>query len=236
MLSKYKNITGKPYTDKIGDVESILRNVKSGGTYANDITTLALPEPTITSLISNLGVNVVSLKSLIIQRGTQQQKKPDTTFIKVRREIETIYHQMAKIINSGAVMGTLPHFETFIELINAEIKVLNSEYHKTRLDIVHSEPEPIEIQYYTGKPINPTPEVIYKLERKKKNEDGEEGYETEIITYVLEPGKDYYLKYKDNVEIGNAQCIVTGINKYKGKKIVTFVIERRKNTMGDPEN
>jgi hypothetical protein len=39
-------------------------------------------------------------------------------------------------------------------------------------------------------------------------------------------GLDFTVSYKDNCEVGTATLIIKGINSYKGKKLVTFIIER----------
>jgi hypothetical protein len=45
-------------------------------------------------------------------------------------------------------------------------------------------------------------------------------------TVALELGKDYNLSFRDNTEVGNARCILTGKGAYRGAKTVTFIIAR----------
>jgi uncharacterized linocin/CFP29 family protein len=45
-------------------------------------------------------------------------------------------------------------------------------------------------------------------------------------TLKLELGKDYNVSYKNNVNVGNATCIIHGKGAYKGRKMVTFIIAR----------
>jgi hypothetical protein len=103
-------------------------------------------------------------------------------------------------------------FAAFIDVVNPDIDRLNAEFAKVRHDVAGAEPEPIEAQYYTGKPLTPTPRVFYV---------------TPTGTIELELGKDYNLSYRDNTEVGNAKCIVLGKGAYKGSKTVTFIIKRK---------
>lgn len=57
-------------------------------------------------------------------------------------------------------------------------------------------------------------------------EDGEE---------VLEEGVDYVVRYEDNVEVGIAKVIVTGIGRYTGEVVKTFTIKPVEPTPPQPE-
>jgi hypothetical protein len=116
------------------------------------------------------------------------------------------------VIEGTVAVGPAPDFTAFIELLNPYVDRLNSEFAKTRHDVAASEPEPIDEQYYTGKPLTPTPRVLYV---------------TPTGTVELELGKDYNLSYRDNTEVGNAQCIILGKGAYKGSKTVTFIIKHK---------
>jgi hypothetical protein len=51
-------------------------------------------------------------------------------------------------------------------------------------------------------------------------------YVTEKETLRLELGKDFNISYKNNVEVGNATCILRGKGGFRGRRVVTFVIVR----------
>jgi len=44
--------------------------------------------------------------------------------------------------------------------------------------------------------------------------------------YTLVSGTDYEIEYKNNINIGTAEIIITGINAYKGTKTITFTITK----------
>lgn len=69
----------------------------------------------------------------------------------------------------------------------------------------------IPTQGYTGKAVTPTPAVRYK---KSVSE-----------TVALTLGTDYKVRYADNIEIGTASIIITGIGNYQGTVTQTFAIK-----------
>jgi hypothetical protein len=207
MLMDYENISRKPYENQVGDVESILRQFASSGAYYSDASTLGL-----STLISELQASLTLFSQLLKQRDEKSLLKPDKTFKEICRIIEPKYHRIETKINAGAALNTSTAFETFINHLNPEIDRLNAEFHRVRRDIADCEPEQIQPQTYTGRPLTPTPKVLYVTQH-----DG---------TIQLELGKDYNLTFKNNTNVGNAECTIHGKGAYKGRKTVTFVIVR----------
>lgn len=74
-----------------------------------------------------------------------------------------------------------------------------------KTDINNGNIESIGNQYYTGNVIKPVVKVMYG-------------------DTVLVENQDYTLKYSNNVQIGIAEIIITGINYYKGEKRIQFQI------------
>jgi hypothetical protein len=198
-------VYSKPYEEQVGDMDSILRQLN--GPYANDAKLLALD-----SWITELQAAYTQFQQLLAQRDTHSLQKPDETFKEVRHGIEGVYHQIVTIIDAGAVLNIQPDFALFIDKLNPEIDRLNAEFHRVRHDIAHAQPAPIPQQAYTGQPVTPTTDVYYVTPH-----DG---------TLKLELGKDYNLSYRDNLEVGNARCIIHGKGAYRGSKTVTFIIAR----------
>jgi hypothetical protein len=211
MLTDYGNVNAKPYEAQAGDIESIIREISSGGRYYADIVSLQQPAPALAAMISELQQAFTLFKQLLGQRDTQSLLKPERTFSKVRPDIEAVYRQITDIIDANALIGTSTAYATFIDHMNPEIERLNEEFHRVRHDIKLSEPEQIQPQVYTGLPVTPTPKVLYV---------------TPQGTVRLELGKDYNLSFDKNVEVGVANCNIHGIGAYKGSKTVTFVIAR----------
>lgn len=204
MLKNYKDVVRKPYLQELGDIQGILDNLN--GAYATDVKTTNN-----TGWVTELQAAFDEFKTLYDERNIEETQKPEKTFREVRRAIETVYRQIADVIDANATLNTSPDFAAFIKHINPEIEKLNAQFHHGKHDIAACQPAPIERQQYTGKPVTPTPDVLFV---------------TSEGTIRLEPGKDFNFAYRNNVDVGNADCIVRGINRYKGSKTVTFVISR----------
>jgi hypothetical protein len=207
MLMNYGSVTAKSYDLQAGDVESILRQFASGSAYYNDANTLGL-----STLISELQTAYTLFNQLLKQRDEKSLLKPDKTFREISRLIEPKYHRIEAIVNGGAAVNASSAFVTFINHLNPEIERINAEFHRARRDIADCQPEQIQPQTYTGRPLTPTPKVLFVTPH-----DG---------TVQLELGKDYNLTFKKNVEIGSAECTIHGKGAYKGRKTVSFVIVR----------
>jgi hypothetical protein len=205
MLKDYGNVTLKPYEYQAGDIESILRQFASGGAYCSDASTLGL-----STQISELQASFTLFNQLLKQRDDKSLLKPDKTFKEISRLIEAKYHRIETTINAGAALNASSAYTTFINHLNPEIERLNAEFHRVRRDIADAEPEQIQPQAYTGRPLTLTPKVLYVTPH-----DG---------TVQLELGKDYNLTFKKNVEVGNVQCTIHGKGAYKGRKTVIFTI------------
>jgi hypothetical protein len=206
MLSEYKDVTGEAYEKQVGDVQSILRQF--AGAFATDASTLG-----INPLINEVQNSLTLFEQLLAQRDEKSLLKPDKTFKDIRKGIEPVYHRIEEIINANAITNTsTTAYTTFINHLNPEIERLNEEFHRVRHNIAACEPEPIPQQEYTGQPLTPTPKALYVTPH-----DG---------TIRLELGKDYNLAFKDNVNVGNADCTIHGKGAYKGRKTVTFIIAR----------
>jgi hypothetical protein len=211
MLNNYGDVANKPYEQQIGDITAILKQITTGGAYYADIATLSTYTNYLPTLVSELSSAFTLLKNLITERGAKNVTKPDKTFKEVRREIEKIYHKIVIIINAGDILGASDAFTVFINHLNAEIELLNEEFHRIQYDISKAEPEPVEPKAYTGKPITFIPKVLYVTTKG---------------TVQLELGKDFDIVFKNNVNVGNATCNIHGKGAYKGKKIITFIIKR----------
>jgi hypothetical protein len=204
MLKKYGNVARKPYNEEAGDVQAIIEQLT--GDYSADAALVGLAER-----ISELQAAEIEFVALLEQRDTDRLQKPDETFKAVRHGIESVYHEIVTIVDSGAALNLSPAYGAFIDTLNPEIERLNNQFHHARHDIAEAQPAPIPQQQYTGAPVTPTPEILYV---------------TPNGTVTLELGRDYNITYKDNVNVGNAKCTIHGKGAYRGSTTVTFIIVR----------
>jgi hypothetical protein len=207
MLRKYGSLTKRAYADEEGDILAVLEQTQSGGVYYNDIVTMGL-----SLSVTELQNRFTLFQKLLRDRDQKMLLKPEKTFKKIRDEIEATYYPMIEIIDGGAALNPTSVFATFINDLNPEINRINAEFKRTLYDISSCEPEPIQVQTYTGFPLTPNPRVLYVTPH-----DG---------TTQLEFGKDYNLTFRNNINVGNAFCNIHGKGAYRGKKTVTFIIIR----------
>jgi hypothetical protein len=216
MLMKYGHVNVKPYEDQSRDVETILEQISAGGAYYDDISVLKKTSSIVGGHIVDLQNAFNNFTSLLAERDAHSLLKPDRTFPEVRHDIEPVYHKIALVINSGAVMGDSPAFVAFVNALNPEIERLNAEHHHARKDLGvgdHTVIEPIETQSYVeGRPATPVPTVHYREDDKP--------------TVQLSLGRDFAVSYRNNDNVGMAEITVSGKGKYKGSKTTTFMIAR----------
>ena len=205
MLHSYGKVIYKAYDRELADVKAILLQLNGGFAAAVQTAGVGAWIPEITAASNELA-------TLIAQRDEESLEKPALSFRETRLAIDRVWRQIVKIVNGGVAMKFSSHFEDFINSLNPEIERLNNEYHRIKTDISACEPESIEQQPYTGFPCTPVPKKVLFVTPKG--------------TVRLELGKDFTVSYKDNVNVGNATCIIRGIGAYKGKKIITFIIAR----------
>jgi hypothetical protein len=204
MLKSYGRIIRQPYLQKAGSVKAVLQHLD--GDLSAEMETAHL-----TAWTTTVRNALDAFNRLIEQREAWTLLKPEKRFPAVRRGIEGIWRQIVMPVDSGAALRQSPDYGTLIDRLNPEIDYLNGEFHLIKYSIAHAEPAPVERQAYTGQPLTPTPCVLYTTLR--------------YGTIILELGKDYDLSFKNNVEAGNARCIIRGKGKYRGNKTVTFIIE-----------
>ncbi|MDR1224959.1 MAG: DUF6261 family protein [Tannerella sp.] len=204
MLRSYGKVIDKPYLQEVGAVDAILGHLDDD--LSADAKTAGVDgwTATIRSALNNF-------ITLFEQREAHTLLKPEEGFIEVRRAIENVWHRIVVLVDAGAALNTSPEFAALIDLLNPEIDYLNGEFHRVRHDIAHAEPAPIERQHYTGAPCTPLPEVLYNTSKE---------------TLRLELGRDFNVTYRNNVDVGNAECTLHGKGGYKGHKTVTFIIAR----------
>jgi hypothetical protein len=206
MIRNYGNVIKQPYLEQAASVEGILLHLTTD--YAADVTTAGVGQWT-PVLRAALDAFYIPLR----QREAQSLKKPPENFRKVRHDIDLVWHQIATRINAGAELNTSPDFAAIINLLNPEIELLNRKFHHARHNIANAQPEPFEAQYYTGQPLTPLPGSVL--------------FTTPEETVKLELGRDYNVSYRNNVEVGIADCTFHGKGHYKGHKTVTFAIVRK---------
>jgi hypothetical protein len=140
--------------------------------------------------------------------GDAEKNGPSPSSLK--NNLEKVYHDFCNVIVLTANYQPNPEIETLVSVMN-DIRIKYSKFLPTRLTVSNTVTEPIAIQKYTGKNITPLTRVFHKKENGELNE--------------LQFTVDFYITYRNNIEVGEAQIIIHGKGKYKGSYISTFHIE-----------
>ncbi|MDR1335977.1 MAG: DUF6261 family protein [Tannerella sp.] len=209
----FGKITRKSYEEEILDINLLLTDLSSTQ-YADKVTLLGL-----SGWITELNEAKADFEYLFKQRNAEASLKPLGNIKDVRREADTLYHRMIDRIEAAATMDpAMPPvtYDAFIAELNTSIAYFNDHSHRhARKDISVSDKcviEPVDVQLYTGKAITPLPAAHYR----------EEGKPTVELVFA----RDFFVTYKNNVEVGTADLILHGKNAYKGQKRTTFNISR----------
>jgi hypothetical protein len=207
------SIKEKSYEEESAAVNVLITDLTT--TYTAQVTLLALG-----GWITELTAAQNDFDRTFELRIDEQTHKPQEKLHQVRLQVDAAYSAATAFIDAYTLIDGDQECGKFIAELNTLIKYYTDHeiHHAKKIDIAAAEPAPIPPQPYTGQPCTPAPEVLLVTK-----DDG---------TVKLELGKDYNLTFKNNIEVGNAECTIHGKNAYRGSKTVTFIIIRNapKNT------
>jgi hypothetical protein len=164
--------------------------------------------------LTNVFANIFSANEQVLklwnERALVEAEKSGPSPTSARNDLGKAYHNFCNIVLQTIKLQPAPELETLFLVMN-EIRIKYAKYLPTRLTNANTVVAPIAIQKYTGKPVTPVPSVFIK----KGNDEF-----SELLFTV-----DFYITYKNNVEIGQAQILIHGKGKYVGSNTFTFHIE-----------
>ncbi|MDR0729334.1 MAG: DUF6261 family protein [Prevotellaceae bacterium] len=204
MLKEYGRVAHQSYDEESGNVRILIGQLT--GLYAADVITVGL-----TDWVIELQAASAEFEALLRERETEQIERPELPAQTIRRNVDKAYHQIEDVLDAGSTLGASPDFGAFIDLMNPDIERTNAEFHKAKHNMAQAQPAPIPPQPHTGALVTPTPDVYYAIAG------------AEPVKLAL--GNDYNLTYKNNKEVGTAECTIHGKGQYTGSKTITFIIE-----------
>jgi hypothetical protein len=205
-LKPFGRIRYKSYEAESAAIQKLVRDMLN--TYAPQVAILGLG-----AWIEEINLAELNFTSIYTTRSVEQADRPQESIRDIRFDLETYYHKMTTVVEADVNLNGPAKCGEFILRLNNRITHYNDEFaHPTRHDIIHAVAVPIPTQKYTGKAVIPIPEVHYVQEGKPT---------VELVFSV-----DFTVTYKENVNVGDAELIIHGKGKYKGKKTITFNIER----------
>jgi hypothetical protein len=211
-LDAFGRITRKSYEEEILNVNLLISDLLSAE-YSAKATLVGL-----SPWIQELQNAESDFEHLIEQRNVETSQKPQGRIRNIRLELDTVYHRIVDRIDAAATLEDgASMYDDFIAELNARITYFNHHTHQqARKDISVGDAcviETLSDQTYTGKAVTPLPHVFYREEDKP--------------TLELVFAKDFFVTYKNNVDVGMADLVIHGKGAYKGQKKTTFNILRK---------
>jgi hypothetical protein len=216
ILDRYGNIADKPYADETAAIEDLHTELLKQENFLQ-VATLGLGE-----WLGNLVQESRTFEALMMQRNVEWAHRPDLQMRKIRKLVDKAFRTIVDLLESLVRVKGPDTNKDFLAELNRRMK-----FYKDMLaqEAGHRHPirdlgvgdhcviEPIELQYYTGKPITVVPRVHYRDEGKPSVE--------------LSLGNDFEVTYKNNTNVGMAEVTVHGKGDYKGKVSFKFNIARK---------
>jgi hypothetical protein len=144
------------------------------------------------------------------QRAEEEAAKSKPSPSSLRGNLEKSYTNFCNVVLQTLNLMPSPQLESLFYVMN-EIRIKYTRFLPARLNDTNTSVSSIPVQKYTGKRITPIPTVLF---------GADDGILTELVFTV-----DFYVTYRNNINVGEAKIIVHGKGKYAGSYVSTFHIE-----------
>jgi hypothetical protein len=144
------------------------------------------------------------------ERAINEAEKSGPSPSSLRNNVEKAYYDFCDIVVQTVKFQPTPEIETLFSVMN-EIRIKYTKRLPVKFTNRNVVTDPIAKQKYTGKEVTPLTRVFFKKEE-----------ELIELRFTI----DFYITYRNNIEVGEAQIIIHGKSKYTGKYISTFHIEK----------
>jgi hypothetical protein len=214
LLENYGDLTHAGYDAETVGIESIITRLQSSE-YLPAVQNLGL-----TPWLDKLTEQNSLFKSYVTNAAKEEIQKLDITPRKARQETDDALRKITNRVTALIDINGPETYAAFAEEFNVHVNhynVLTREHYgrlHAKIDITQAEVNPITVQPFTGKPVYVIPAVTLRKVEK-------DGTET-VVELVF--SEDFTVAYKNNVGLGTATLIITGIGKYTGKIVTTFNI------------
>jgi hypothetical protein len=204
-LQPYRNVPKEPLMSETSTLNYMRVQFNADTTLQNAVTVLQL-----NNVFSNLFNANEQVSSLWNERALEDARKSGPSPSSLRNNMEKCYNSFCTVVIQSVNLQPSADLENLFSVMN-EIRIKYARSLPVKLTDVNTSVAPIEKQQYTGKLITPVPQVFLKTG---------EGEVTELRFTI-----DFYVTYRNNVEIGEAKIIIHGKGKYSGSYTSTFYIE-----------
>jgi hypothetical protein len=151
----------------------------------------------------------LQLSNLWNERANEDAQKSGPSPSSLKRNLGKSYNAFCDVVLKTAYLQPSPALDNLFSVMN-EIRIKYARSLPGRLNSRNTSTAPIDIQQYTGVAVTPIPQVFFRTE---------EGETVELRFTV-----DYYVTYRHNIDVGEAQLLIHGKGKYAGHYTTTFHI------------
>jgi hypothetical protein len=205
-LKPYHNLAKEPLMSETSTLNYLQTQFNANPAFLAAATTLQL-----TDLFVNLFATNERVSILWNERALSEAEKSGPSPSSLKQNLEKAYNGFCNVVLQTLKLQPTPEIETLFSVMN-EIRIKYAKFLPIKLTNANTVVEPVAIQKYTGKPITPVSKVFIKKENEEFNE----------LLFTV----DFYITYRNNVEVGEAQIIIHGKGKYSGRYTSTFHIKR----------
>jgi hypothetical protein len=174
----------------------------------------------LTEVFANLFSANEQVANLWNERAIDDAEKNGPSPSSLRSNVEKAYYDFCDVVVQTVKFQPTPELETLFSVMN-DIRIKYSKFLPVKLTNSNTIVDAIAKQKYTGKEITPITRVFYKKEDGELNE----------LRFTI----DFYITYRNNVEVGEAQIIIHGKGKYRGRYTSIFHIEKEYSESGFTE-
>jgi hypothetical protein len=205
VLKPFWNINTEPMASQTDQIDIFHDHYMANSDAVNAAHSLNL-----SPVLQNLFTCNNQLKALYAQRFDEEAVIDGPSAVSLKPPVVKAYDAFCLAIEQELDALPTPELQTvFNEMNDMRRKYVGRK--PLPLTVKNTTVEPIPLQTYTNLPVTPIPVVHYN-----------NGKETKKLVFT----HDFDLAYRNNVDVGEAQCIIHGKGKYAGQYITTFHIAR----------
>jgi hypothetical protein len=207
-LKPYSNLAKEPLMSETSTINYLHTQFMANPALPVAANTLQLNNVFNTLFNANQQVSVIWN-----ERAINEAEKSAPSPSSLKNNLGKAYNDFCDIVLQSLKLQPAPELETLFSVMN-EIRIKYVKFLPVKLTDTNTLVEPLAIQQYTGKPVTPIAQVFIKKENGEFSE----------LRFTV----DFYITYKNNVEVGEAKIIIHGKGKYVGRYTSTFYIEHEK--------
>jgi hypothetical protein len=205
-LHPYRNVPAEPLMSETSTLDYLSIQFNADTALQNAASVLQLNEVFTHLFFINERVSV-----LWNERANKDAENSGPSPSSLRSNLEESYNGFCEVVVQSLRLQPSPALEILFPVMN-EIRIKYARSLPLRLTDANTSVDAIPAQPYTGKAVTPVPRVFIKTGAGKFSE--------------LQFSVDFFVTYRNNIEIGEAKIIIHGKGKYGGSHTSSFHIRQ----------